>query len=190
MSFGSQPRTLKPLEAPLSTDAAVAVTAQLQFQQSYTQLCPLLRAAHQLLGKSRGQRHHQGAAGGPAQLLLVLTDGSFRDYNTPAARVAMRDLRQAAVLPVCVILDNPKVSCDCFCLIHSSTGLPQSRFQNASSVYDIKTAITTGASSRPCLVPYLDILPFPYYMVVRNPESLPFVLSDALRQWFELLQSR
>ena len=36
---------------------------------------------------------------------------------------------------------------------------------------------------------YLDTaFPFPFYLVLRDLSTLPVVLSDALRQWFELLQ--
>ena len=36
---------------------------------------------------------------------------------------------------------------------------------------------------------YLDTaFPFPFYLVLRDLSTLPIVLSDALRQWFELLQ--
>ena len=35
---------------------------------------------------------------------------------------------------------------------------------------------------------YIDLFPFPYYLVLQRLQDLPQVLSDALRQWFELLQ--
>lgn len=35
-------------------------------------------------------------------------------------------------------------------------------------------------------VRYLDDYPFPYYVIVSRAEELPDILSDALRQWFEL----
>ena len=35
---------------------------------------------------------------------------------------------------------------------------------------------------------YIDEFPFPYYLVVRELKALPQVLSDALRQWFEMLK--
>lgn len=34
---------------------------------------------------------------------------------------------------------------------------------------------------------YLDSFPFPFYIILRDINSLPSVLSDALRQWFELV---
>ena len=36
----------------------------------------------------------------------------------------------------------------------------------------------------------MDSFPFPYYIVLRELQSLPQVLSDALRPWFELLKER
>lgn len=35
----------------------------------------------------------------------------------------------------------------------------------------------------------LDLFPFPYYVIVRDLAQLPLVLSDAMRQWFELVNS-
>jgi midasin len=32
---------------------------------------------------------------------------------------------------------------------------------------------------------YLDDYPFPFYVVVRDVRTLPDVLADAVRQWFE-----
>lgn len=36
---------------------------------------------------------------------------------------------------------------------------------------------------------YMDSFPFPYYVIVRELSQLPLVLSDAMRQWFELVSS-
>jgi midasin len=34
---------------------------------------------------------------------------------------------------------------------------------------------------------YMDSFPFPFYMILRDINALPGVLSDALRQWFEVV---
>jgi len=34
---------------------------------------------------------------------------------------------------------------------------------------------------------YMDSFPFPFYMILRDINTLPGVLSDALRQWFEVV---
>jgi len=37
------------------------------------------------------------------------------------------------------------------------------------------------------LTNYMESFPFPFYVVIRDVASLPMTLSDALRQWFELV---
>ena len=49
------------------------------------------------------------------------------------------------------------------------------------------TGVYLGGSK---LARYLDNYPFPYYLVVQSVEELPEVLSDALTQWFEMINSR
>ena len=34
---------------------------------------------------------------------------------------------------------------------------------------------------------YMERFPFPFYMILRDINALPDILSDALRQWFELI---
>lgn len=56
------------------------------------------------------------------------------------------------------------------------------------SILDIRTPIFSegkllGISS------YMDTFPFPFYLILRDIANLPAVLSDALRQWFELVSS-
>ena len=36
---------------------------------------------------------------------------------------------------------------------------------------------------------YLDDYPFPYYIIVDNAEEVPEVVSDALRQWFQMINA-
>ena len=38
-------------------------------------------------------------------------------------------------------------------------------------------------------VSYLDDYPFPYYIIVDNAEEVPEVISDALRQWFQMINA-
>ena len=37
---------------------------------------------------------------------------------------------------------------------------------------------------------YMDHFPFPYYVVMKDIGSLPQILADALRQWFEALNDK
>ena len=39
------------------------------------------------------------------------------------------------------------------------------------------------------LVPRAELFPFPYFLVVRDLDTLPHVLAEALRRWFELVNA-
>ena len=37
---------------------------------------------------------------------------------------------------------------------------------------------------------YLEDFPFPYYLAIEELHTLPEILSDALKQWFELIRGQ
>ena len=45
----------------------------------------------------------------------------------------------------------------------------------------------TFENGKPKLSHFIDDYPFPYYIVLEDMSSLPEVLGDALRQWFEIV---
>lgn len=55
------------------------------------------------------------------------------------------------------------------------------------SVLDIKVPIFKGPGELPEIRSYMEEFPFPFYMILRDVNALPETLSDALRQWFELV---
>lgn len=55
------------------------------------------------------------------------------------------------------------------------------------SILDIKVPIFKGPGELPEIRSYMDEFPFPFYVILRDVNALPETLSDALRQWFELV---
>lgn len=55
------------------------------------------------------------------------------------------------------------------------------------SILDIKVPIFKGPGELPEIRSYMEEFPFPFYMILRDVNALPETLSDALRQWFELV---
>lgn len=55
------------------------------------------------------------------------------------------------------------------------------------SILDIRTVNMKDKTTT--IVPYMNQFPFPYYVIVRDLNQLPLVLSEGLRQWFELVNS-
>lgn len=54
------------------------------------------------------------------------------------------------------------------------------------SVLDIRMPIFEGGKLV-AINSYMDNFPFPFYMILKDINALPSVLSDALRQWFEVV---
>ena len=78
---------------------------------------------------------------------------------------AVRTAGQTNVFLVFVILDSPA---------------------NRDSILDIKVPIFRPGKL-PEITSYMDQFPFPFYIILRDINALPATLSDALRQWFELV---
>lgn len=56
------------------------------------------------------------------------------------------------------------------------------------SILDIRTPLFSGGKLLG-ISSYMDSFPFPFYLILRDISNLPAVLSDALRQWFELVSN-
>ena len=58
--------------------------------------------------------------------------------------------------------------------------------ENKDSVLDIRLPLFRDGQLV-CIDSYIDHFPFQHYIVLRDVENFPHTLSDALRQWFELV---
>lgn len=55
------------------------------------------------------------------------------------------------------------------------------------SILDIKVPLFKEPGELPEIRSYMEEFPFPFYVILRDVNALPETLSDALRQWFELV---
>ena len=110
-----------------------------------------------------------GCAGAPPQCLQIVFLVSDGMLGSGPERVRIRNWITEATakgqLVVLLIVDRSGRAAD-----ESITRMQSIRFEGGKVM---RTA-------------YLDDYPFPYYLVVRDIQALPTVLSDAMRQWFEL----
>ncbi|CAL8083642.1 unnamed protein product [Calicophoron daubneyi] len=160
-SFGEDVRILHNLNETWFEDAGPAVLSRFTFEQSRTSMIKLLHNAIKLMQTSISSSS-TGAI--PSQLLLILSDGVFsEDPQDPCLQAAVRLARDTRIFPVCLILDDVR---------------------KKHSIFDLRRYTGPGK-----LTPYMDAFPLPYYLVIREVTALPHLLSDALRQWFELESS-
>lgn len=139
----------------------------LNFDQNQSRIAELLNFV-----RVYGQEDSSGGAGDNnlfENLLLVLSDGrNIFSEGEQAVRNAIKLAKLRRIFIVYVIIDNP---------------------DNKHSVLDIKVPHFSADRKQITMNSYLDTFPFPYYVIVRDLTQLPSVLSDAMRQWFELVNS-
>ncbi|XP_055839231.1 midasin [Episyrphus balteatus] len=162
VSFGEAPKII--LNHTEQFDGPRLVSS-LAFAQEKTNIADLLDFV-------RTVNTEEGAMGSDnglfENLLLVLSDGRniFSEGNVKV-RNAVKLARRQRIFLVYIIIDNP---------------------ENKSSILDIQS-VQMLPDKKLSIKSYLDDFPFPYYMIVRDLGQLPLVLSEAMRQWFELVNS-
>ena len=95
------------------------------------------------------------------------TLSKLKPFFLQTVQKAVRAAREANIFMVFVILDNPA---------------------NRDSILDIRVPIFRPGKP-PEIKSYLEQFPFPFYIILRDINALPQILSDALRQWFEFVSS-
>lgn len=165
-SFGEDVQLLHPFQQQFNEESGARILRLCQFQQKKTRIAQFLETSTKMFLASR-QQMPGSTNSDTAQLLLVVSDGrglflEGKERVTAAVRAA----RSANVFVIFVVLDNPN---------------------SRDSILDIKVPIFKGPGEMPEIRSYMDEFPFPFYVILRDVNSLPETLSDALRQWFELV---
>jgi midasin len=164
----SPPRTARffhPLGAPFTDQGGPALVSAFSFARDNTLAdAPMAELLEYLDATLEAARERlRGGGEKLQQLCLVVADGRFHEKE--ALRRRMREMAaKPGVLVAFIVLDNPK-----------------------SSVLDMQSV--AFENGKPVFAKYLDSFPFPYYALVQDVNRLPGVVSDLLRQWFEITAS-
>lgn len=173
--FGEGVDVLHGFDSGPFTDAAGAkVMDAFRFDQRATDVLKLVRASLGMLQTAREQRATGSATAGDLwQLEIIISDGMCQEHEQ--LRSMMRRAEEQRVMVVFIIIDslqNPTAG---------TTG------QQAGSIVTMDKAEFKNVDGKMelQLQRYLDSFPFEYYVVLRNVEALPDVLSTTLKQFFE-----
>ena len=166
--FGETTEVILPLGTPFTQESAFQILQQLTMKQMKTKIAQMLRKIIPLMVQnySRVQTPFSGSIN---QLLVIISDG--RGIFLEGRDVVEKSVRQTmekGIFVIFIILDSP---------------------ENRDSIVDIKVPIFSEASPLPDFKSYLEIFPFPFYIVLRDIQTLPETVSNALRQWFEFVAS-
>ncbi|KAM9316620.1 LOW QUALITY PROTEIN: midasin [Gastrophryne carolinensis] len=164
-SFGEGVQLLHPFHEQFSEHTGSRILSQCKFQQKKTLLAKFLESSVPMFADA--QNFSQSSNLETSQLLIIVSDGrgifvEGKDRVTNAVQAA----RNANIFIIFLILDNPT---------------------SKDSIMDIKVPIFTNPKEMPKMISYMEQFPFPFYIILRDVNALPETLSDALRQWFELV---
>lgn len=164
VSFGETTEIHHKLTEPFTDKCGVQLLQNFQFDQQKTYIGKLVNFVTEMFEQNCTQSSIPNA-----KLLLIVSDGQgvFSEGQSFVTR-AVRRAKLANIFTVFVIIDNPK---------------------SRSSVLDIKSTIFKDGKFVG-FQNYMDRFPFPFYLILRDINSLPGVLSDALMQWFEMITSQ
>lgn len=165
-SFGEQVQLLHPFQQQFNDESGARILRLCQFQQKKTRIAQFLETSTKMFLAAR-QQIPGSLSSETAQLLLIVSDGRglFLE-GKERVMAAVRAARSANVFVIFVVLDNPN---------------------SRDSILDIKVPIFKGPGELPEIRSYMEEFPFPFYVILRDVNALPETLSDALRQWFELV---
>lgn len=176
-SFGESMKTLHSFDdGPFTDHAGTQVVEAFKFQQTATDVRALLESSVELLMKAR-ERRVSSSSSDLWQLEIIISDGICHDHEE--LRSLLRRAEEQHILIVFVVIDAPKSNAD----KGSGPRLTQ------DSIFDMKQATyrTVNGKMELHMQQYLDTFPFEYFVILKDVETLPDVLSDTLRQFFERL---
>ncbi|KAM4694301.1 midasin [Discoglossus pictus] len=164
-SFGEEVKLLHPFHEQFSEQSGSKILSLCKFNQKKTLIAQFLESSAPMFAAA--QQLSQSVSPENAQLLLIVSDGrGLFVEGKDKVLSAIQKVRNANIFVIFVILDNPT---------------------SRDSILDIKVPIFSDSGDMTKIVTYMEQFPFPFYIILRDVNALPETLSDALRQWFELV---
>ena len=162
LSFGERTDILHKLTDTFTEKSGSKLLQTFQFKQPNTCIAALVNFVTEMLESSVSRSNVLNA-----KLLVIISDGLgvFSEGETRIHQ-AIRRARLSNVFIVFIIIDNPT---------------------NKYSILDVRMPFFNESGHVVEIKPYMDLFPFPFYIILKDTNSLPNVLSDALRQWFEMV---
>lgn len=110
-------------------------------------------------------RLEQSSGSDAVQLCFIISDARIDSDNRDRLSHIMRTMAEKHILAVLVIID-------------CTEDIKNSIFETRIVEFTPSGISTSG---------YLENFPFPFYVVIQKMDTLPEVLSAALKQWFEMV---
>ncbi|KAI3637359.1 hypothetical protein MIR68_004008 [Amoeboaphelidium protococcarum] len=189
-SFGESVRMIHPFDAPLSSGIASGdangganMISQFTFNQDKTIVGQLLSQSVSMLRQQR-----MGSRGGSGQdlwqLQIIISDGICEDHQNIRQMVRQATVNDK-IMTLFIVLDMDKSTQNQAGGKYQQLQSSDPSTQRQHSIMDMKN-VSFDANGQLKMTKYMDTFPFDFYIVLRDLDSLPSILSEALSQWFEM----
>lgn len=163
---------------PFNDQAGVKLLNAFRFDQKATDLLGLIETSLQVLEQARDRRSTRSTSAADLwQLEIVISDGICQDMER--IQTVLRKAEEQRVMIVFVILDS----------LHSHVNAGTSSGNTIqNSILTMQQGVVrknTNGVMEVKMERYLDLFPFEYYVVLRDVEALPEILSGTLKQFLE-----
>ncbi|RLN36927.1 hypothetical protein BBJ28_00024660 [Nothophytophthora sp. Chile5] len=175
VKFGQDLQLLHAFDTPFTDDAGSRLIGRFGFQQKKTNMVQTLDAILQLLETAK-QAATASSSVEFTQIVFLISDGRFDSDGRVRIRKLIETALERQQLIVLLIVDQGAAQTE------------EDAGGQHTSILD--TQSVTFEKGKVRMVPYLENYPFPYYVLLPTSALLPEILSDSLRQWFEMLQAK
>lgn len=159
--FSDSVQVIHPFGKVFDDESGVNLYSQFSFSSHQTRLSKALQSVISIFETAVTSNNNLDAV---LQLCFVISDARIDSDNRFNLNKTIRDLNEKNILVVLLIID---INAD-----------PKDSIFNTKTVEFRDNKILTSS--------YFDNFPFPFYVTVQELQMLPDVLTDALKQWFEM----
>ena len=163
-SFGEDMKLIHPFHTPFTSSSGAHLVSSFQFDDKRTRTAFCVESALAALDSQAG-------TSASMQLVFIISDGRIERDSKSDLRRLVREMCERNILLVMIIVEGDNINQHNNGMKDSIINMKEVSFENG----------------KPKVKHFIDDYPFPYYMVLRDMHTLPDVLGDALRQWFEML---
>jgi midasin len=161
-SFGEEMKLLHPFNAPFTSSSGIDLVSNFTFADKRTRTALCVESA---LAALEAQTNSSSSM----QLVFIISDGRIERDSRERLRRVVREMTEKNILLIMVVVEGD-----------SNQGT-----KVKDSIVNMKEV--SFENGKPKVKHFIDDYPFPYYMVLQDMHTLPEVLGDALKQWFEMM---
>ncbi|KAF9533063.1 hypothetical protein CPB83DRAFT_903057 [Crepidotus variabilis] len=165
-------------QGPFNESAGAQLLSAFRFNQKATNVLSLIETSLQYLDGARERKAMSSTSAADLwQLQIIISDGMCQDHDK--IRRLLRKAEEQRVMIVFIVLDSHQT--------RPAEISPRETLTKQHSILDMEKVDFKTIDGKMELIQqkYLDSFPFEYYVVLRNVEALPEVLSETLKQFLE-----